>query len=249
MKRKERPSSGKQADESSEPSAKRAKVSKPEVENKATLDDNKQQQSYDGGEDDDDDIIAVRERLARIGFPGLPCICRLGEIESVFVELQGEQGNRVRYLREQGMEDGQIRVVLLYFGWNEEADEIDKKVGTAYLQDVIKSVYIQTFNEGFAAATDVFEHCGDDDIKGNANWIVLEYLDREGYVTHTSNLCFTRVTNKAYRELLEAKALDADEDTDLGEQDEAARAAGLAFFDYGPLEQEDEVEEEADGDA
>jgi hypothetical protein len=204
MKRKERPSSGKQADESSEPSAKRAKVSKPEVENKATLDDNVQQQSDE--DDAEEGIVAVRNRLASIGFPGLPCICRLGEIESVFVELQGEQGNRVCYLREQGMEDGRIRVVLLYFGWNDEANEIDKKVGTTYLHGVMKSVYVQTFNEGFATATDVFEHCGDDDIKGNANWIVLEYLDREGYVTHTSNLCFTRATNKAYRELLEAKA-------------------------------------------
>jgi hypothetical protein len=36
--------------------------------------------------------------------------------------------------------------------------------------------------------------------------------------------------------------LEADED----EQDEAARAAGTAFFDYGPPEKEDEAEEEAD---
>jgi hypothetical protein len=45
---------------------------------------------------------------------------------------------------------------------------------------------------------------------------------------------------------LEANALKADDETDLSEQDEAERAAGIAFFDYGPPEQVDEVEKAAD---
>jgi hypothetical protein len=172
--------------------------------------------------DDDDDVdgmVAVQNRLASIGFPELPCICRIVEIESVFRELQPEKGNRVRCLREQGIEDGQIRIVLLYFGWTEEANAIEKEVGTKYLHGVMRTIYIDTCFAGCAEASEVFEHC-DDDLQGNANWIVLEYLDREGYVFHKTNLSFIRALNKAYDELMEADALAADQDNGPPETEE-----------------------------
>jgi hypothetical protein len=183
------------------------------------LEDDKKSDDEHDDDDDDDGIVAVQNRLAIIGFPELPCICRLFEIASVFQELEPEKGNRVRCLREQGIEDGQIRIVLLYFGWTEEANAIEKEVGTKYLHGVMRTIYIDTCFAGCADASKVFEHC-DDDLQGNANWIVLEYLDREGYVFHKTNLSFIRALNKAYYELLEANALAADQDNGPPEAEE-----------------------------
>jgi hypothetical protein len=117
------------------------------------------------------------------------------------LELFRHKGNCVRILRQECSEDGQVRVVLLYFGLDAEADEIDEKVGTDYLRKYMKDIYFETRKDGMACCS-----------QERFDMIVLQYLERHGYVKRTQHATFTDATHKAYYELLKENALASDED-------------------------------------